>query len=166
VVPPLALFLAGFIAFLLAQQRLAVILILGFMAYLLMTILVVMVRGLFSRGKRAQGKLGVVDSTLTGNAVLDAILGQMLATGKSRTAYRWLYGSRALNAAGLYAIIERRLAEHGWITLTGKQPVLGLLEVETLVLNRQTDQWQAICSAARSCWETLRRRTWWHCCSA
>ena len=124
-VPPPALFLACLIAFQHAQQRLAVLFLLGFIAYILLMLLLAVVRGLLSRGKSAQGKLEVVDPTPTGNHVLDAILWQMLSTGQSRQVYQWLYGSGALRADGLYAFSERRLAEHGWITLTGKQPALG-----------------------------------------
>lgn len=150
VAPPLALLLAGFIAFQHAQQGLGVLLLLGFGAYILLTLLLLVVRGLLLQGKTTQGKLGVVDPTPTGNAVLDEILGQMLAAGKSRQVYQWLYGPGVLRADGLYELTERRLAEHGWITLTGTQRVLGLVEVETLVLNRQTDQWQTFSNQLRS----------------
>jgi len=150
-VPPLALFLACLIAFQHAQQRLAVLFLLGFIAYILLMLLLAVVRGLLSRGKSAQGKLEVVYPTPTGNHVLDAILWQMLSIGQSLQAYQWLYGSGALRADGLYAFTERRLAEHGWITLTGKQPALGgLFKVETLVINRQSEQWQVLSNQLRS----------------
>lgn len=151
-VPPLALFLACLIAFQHAQQQLAVLFLLGFVAYILLMLLLAVVHGLLSRDKSVQGKLGVVDPRPTGNHVLDAILWQMLSTGESRQTYRWLYGQGTLRADGLYAFTERRLAEHGWITLTGKQPALfgRLFEVETLVINRQSEQWQVLSNQLRS----------------
>ena len=151
IVPPLALFLACVIASQRGQQQLALLFGLGFMAYIILTLLLLfIVGGLLSRGKTAQGNLEVVDPTPTGNDVLDAVLRQMLSTGESRQSYRWLYGRGALRADGLYRITEGRLEEHGWITLTGKQRVLGLVEVETLVINRQTEQWQALSEQLRS----------------
>ena len=115
-----------------------------------MLLLLLLVIGSFSKDKRVQANLAVVNPTPTGNGVLDAILRQMLSTGESRQVYRWLYGRGALKADGLYKITEGRLVEQGWITLTGKQRVLGLIEVETLVINRQTEQWQALSEQLRS----------------
>ena len=149
-VPLVALFLACWLAYQHAYLRLAFILLLVCMAYVPLTLLLLVVLSLFSREQRIQRKLGVVDPTPTGNAVLDVILRQMMATGKSRRVYNWLYGSRALSAAGLYAITEGRLAEHGWITPTGEQPFLGLFKVDTLVLNRHTEQWQVLSQQLRS----------------
>lgn len=150
VVPPLALFLAGIIAFQLSQQWLAGVLFLSFGAYILLTILFLMVLGVFLRGKTAQGKLEVVDPTPTGNSVLDEILRQMRSAGTSRQVYRWLYGRGSLKADGLYEITERRLVEQGWITLTGVRWVPPLGEVETLVINRHTEQWQTLSNQVRS----------------
>jgi hypothetical protein len=150
-VPPLALSLACLIAFQHAQQQLALLFLLGSVAYILLRLLLAVVRALLSRGESVQGKLGVVDPTPMGNHVLDAILWQMLSAGQSRQAYQWLYSPGALRADGLYAFTERRLAEHGWITLTGKQPVLGgLFKAETLVINRQSEQWQVLSNQLRS----------------
>ncbi len=150
VVPPLVLFIAGIIAFQNAQQQLALLLFLGFGAYIIVLLLLLLVIGSFSKDKRVQANLAVVNPTPTGNGVLDAILRQMLSTGESRQVYRWLYGRGALKADGLYKITQGRLVEQGWITLTGKQRVLGLIEVETLVINRQTEQWQALSEQLRS----------------
>ena len=150
VAPPVALFIAGIITYVNSLQSLSIILFLSFMAYILLTILLLLVRGAFLRGKTAEGKLGVVDTTPTGSAVLDEILRQMVAAGESRLPYRWLYGRGSLKADGLYKITERRLAEQGWITLTGTRRVMGLFEMETLVINRYTEQWQVLNSQVRS----------------
>ncbi len=150
VVPPLLLFIAGIITFENAQQQLASLFFLGFGAYIIVLLLLLLVIGSFSKNKRVQANLAVVNPTPTGNGVLDAVLRQMLSTGESRQVYRWLYGRGSLKADGLYKITEGRLVGHGWITLTGKQRVLGLFEVETLVINRQTEQWQALSEQLRS----------------
>jgi hypothetical protein len=151
VVPPLVLFIAGIITFFQnAHQQLASLFFLGFGAYIIVLLLLLLVIGFFSKDKRVQANLAVMNPTPTGNGVLDAVLWQMLSTGESRQVYRWLYGRGALKADGLYKITEGRLVEHGWITLTGKQRVLGLVEVETLVINRQTEQWQALSEQLRS----------------
>jgi hypothetical protein len=150
VVPPFALFLAGVIAFLLSQHTLTLILFLSFMAYMLLMILLVLVLGVFLRGKTSQGKLKVVDPAPTGNAVLDEILRQMWSYVESRQVYRWLYGRGSLKAGDLYKITERRLVEQGWITHTGQRRVFLLGEIETLVINRHTEQWQALSNQVRS----------------
>src|SRR5258708_8610171 len=157
VVPPLLLFIAGIIAFQNAQQQLALLLFLGFGAYIIVLLLLSLVISSFSKDKRVQANLAVLNPTPTGNGVLDAILWQMLSTGGSRPVYPWLFGRGALKADGLSNITEGRLVEQGWITLTGKQRVLGLFEVETLVINRQTEQWQALSEQLRSALLVHRR---------
>jgi hypothetical protein len=91
VVPPLVLFIAGIIAFENAQQQLASLLFLGFGAYIIVLLLLLLVIGFFSKDKRVQANLAVINPTPTGNGVLDAVLWQMLSTGESRQVYRWLF---------------------------------------------------------------------------
>jgi len=133
----------GFIVFVYIQHP--HFLVLSFnIAFILWIVLLGVVILLCSRGKTAEGNLQVLDATPTGDAVVNAIVREMLVAGESRKTSRWFSSQETLGlrAKGLYKIIERRLAKKGWITLTGKRRVLRLFEVEMLVINCQTEQWQ------------------------
>src|SRR5258708_30167529 len=66
VVPPLVLFIAGIIAFQNAQQQLALLLFLGFGAYIIVLLLLLLVIGSFSKDNRVQAILACVNPTPQG----------------------------------------------------------------------------------------------------
>lgn len=104
--------------------------------------------------KNVQGVLIVRGEPPVGEEFLDEVLWQMQPIGRAMTIRNWLSFLSFQQAGkqwvkGFYDQIERKLQEEGCIRLMGKERVHLFGELETLVLNRQSEQWERLSKQLR-----------------